>query len=271
MTLTIRGSRPGDLPQPVRVAGVVAGVRDLSPSVAELVVELRDRLPWLPGQAVKLSFAGIERDYCPTFGLRAEAHERTLVFQIRRHPDGAFSGRLGSGIRSGARIGVHGPFGRGALRHGDGRLVLVSSGIGFAPVWAMAVAARLGQPHRPLTVIVAARDARDLYMRPALAWLRARGISDVRVVARQAGATDLFVQPGRPSDVLPPDLGPDDVVHVAGAPSDVAAVAEAAARAGAQCHAMPFTGPVAAQPSPWETVVETGPLLPRPGRDNRPA
>jgi 3-phenylpropionate/trans-cinnamate dioxygenase ferredoxin reductase subunit len=270
MSVTICGSRSGDLPLAVRVTGTVAGVRDLSPSVAELVVELRDRLPWIPGQSVKLSFAGAERDYCPTFGLRAEAHERTLVFHVRRHPAGAFSGRLGTGLRSGARVGVYGPFGREVLRHGEGRLVLVSAGTGFAPVWAMAVAARLGQPHRPLTVVVAARDPRDLYMRPALAWLRARGIGDVRVVARDAGTGDLFVQPGRPAEVLP-DLGAGDVVHVAGAPSDVMAVAARAAAAGAQCHALPFADPAALRPSQWETVVETGPRPARPALDNAPA
>jgi 3-phenylpropionate/trans-cinnamate dioxygenase ferredoxin reductase subunit len=270
MSVTIRGSRP-DLPLPVRMTGTVAGVRDLSPSVAELVVELRDRLPWIPGQFVKLSFAGgPERAYCPTFGLRAEAHERTLVFHVRRHPEGAFSGRLGTGIRSGARIGMHGPFGRETLRHADGRLVLVSAGAGFSAIWAMAVAARLGQPHRELSVIVAARDPRDLYMRPALAWLRARGIADVRVVARDAGASDLFVQAGRPASAMPA-LEPGDEVHVAGSPGDVAAVAAIAEQAGALCLAVPFHAAERHDAARWETVVDTGPMPGRTGRGNRPA
>lgn len=229
-----------EVPAVATRAGVIYAIRPLSPSIVEVVIETDAPLRYLPGQYVKLGFKGLpERDYSPTLGLGGEAHENRLYFHIRRYPGGRLSGALGSTLREGARLKVRGPFGHAWLRQGSGPLVLVASGTGFAPIWSIAVAARLGQPDRPLTMIAGARDPLDLYMRHAFAWLAARGVRDLTLTCSGAPAF-ADIQAGRPTDALPP-LDPSATVHVAGAPAMAEAVAALAEQAGAACFADPFT------------------------------
>lgn len=142
-----------------------------------------------------------------------------------------------------------GPYGHSHLRQGEGRLVLVSSGTGFAAIWSIAVAARLGQPHRPVHLIASAHDPRDLYMRPALEWLARQGVEHLTLSA--SGAHPLPpVRHGRANLHLPA-LGRTDSVHVAGHPGLVTAVMEAAAAAGAAAYGIPH-----APAMPGEGVVE---------------
>jgi 3-phenylpropionate/trans-cinnamate dioxygenase ferredoxin reductase subunit len=227
----------------------VVTIRPLSPEISELVVELDKPLRFLPGQYVKLSTKDLpERDYSPTFGLDGEADEMRLSFHIRRYAGGRFSSELGRSLRPGARLIVRGPFGHAWLRQGRGPLVLVASGTGFAPIWAIAVAARMGQPDRPMTVICGARNPSDLYMRDAFAWLAKRGVGDLNLTCSGPGPSPMDVRRGRPTDWLP-TLGPRHAVYAAGAPAMVSAVKHVAALAGAECHADPFT------------VSQTGPTL----------
>jgi hypothetical protein len=79
------------------------------------------------------------------------------------------SSALGRDIRAGHRVKLTGPFGRAFFREGhSGRIVLVASGTGFAPMWSVAVAAIMEQPQREMVFIVAARSIRSLYMHAAL-------------------------------------------------------------------------------------------------------
>ncbi|PSC04924.1 hypothetical protein SLNSH_10750 [Alsobacter soli] len=217
----------------------VESIRPLSPDISEMVVRMNSPLRYLPGQYVKLGFKGLpERDYSPTFGLAGEADETLLYFHIRRYPQGRFSSAVGQAIREGARLKVRGPFGHAWLRQGTGPLVLVSSGTGFAPIWSIAVAARLGQPDRPITVIAGARNPSDLYMRQAFAWLSARGVRDLTLTT-SGGPAFADMRKGRPTDALP-TLTREHTVYVAGAPAMTAAVKHIAEAAGAQCYADPF-------------------------------
>lgn len=223
-----------------RRARIVA-IRPLAAEITELVVELDKPLRYLPGQYVKLSAKGLpERDYSPTFGLGGEADENQLFFHVRRYQAGLFSSAVGTSLRVGSSLKVRGPFGHGWLRQGRGPLVLVAGGTGFAPIWSIAVAARMGQPDRPMTVIVGARDHADLYMRPAFAWLARTGVGDLSLMSSGGGLLPRDVWPGRPTDRLPM-LGPQHAVYTAGSPSMVAAVKHLSQVAGAECHADPFS------------------------------
>ena len=222
-----------------RRARIVA-IRPLADEISELEVELDKPLRYLPGQYVKLSAKGLpERDYSPTFGLGAEADENRMFFHVRRYPGGTFSAAVGTSLRVGSSLKVRGPFGHAWLRQGRGPLVLVAGGTGFAPIWSIAVAARMGQPDRPMTVIVGARDHADLYMRHAFAWLARTGVGDLALMSSGGGLLPHDVRAGRPTERLPA-LGPHHSVYVAGSPSMVAAVKHLAQSAGAECHADPF-------------------------------
>ena len=126
------------------------------------------------------------------------------------------STQIGATIRPGHRVQVRGPFGYAFLREGDGPIVLVAGGTGWAPIWSVAAAARREQRHRELMVIAGARDPDGLYMRRSLDWLIDDGVRDV-IATAESGATNP-VLPGRPTHYLP-SLGLEDTVYVAGPPA----------------------------------------------------
>ena len=122
----------------------------LSPDIIEVVIRAERPLNYLHGQYVRLKFSGFPaREYSPTVKLDGKTTDGELVFHIRVLPDGVVSSALGNAIRVRHRVHVQGPFGKAFLRTGDGPLVLVSGGTGFAPIWSIAHAARRTQPNRP--------------------------------------------------------------------------------------------------------------------------
>lgn len=220
-----------------KVTGTVSAIEQLDAFTYEVKVQLARPLAWLPGQYVKLAFAGFpSRDYSPTFGIDGEADPDVMVFQVKRYDNGVVSSALGGRIGIGHRVSIRGPFGHAFLRRGEGRIFMLSTGTGFAPVWAMGLAARLGQPHRELTIIAGAREKTGLYFAPAAQWLRERGAQ----VTLTAGDGDgEHVRKERPGELLP-QLTERDTVYVCGAPKLVEAVKDQAFRAGAACYADPF-------------------------------
>ena len=204
-----------------------------------LLVKLRVSrvVPWLPGQYLRLTFKGYPpRDYSPTFPFEFERDETVLSFHIRWYQDGAVSSALGWGIRVGHPVTVRGPFGSAFLRHQRDPLVLVSSGSGFAPIWAMAVSCVLGQPDRALSILSGAYLSEHLYMMPAIEWLRRRSVR-VALTASDGDGRVLLRQ--HPADLLT-FLEPSFVVYAAGAPSTVEKVRARAAAARSTFHADPF-------------------------------
>ncbi len=225
-------------PREMKSAAEVVTWRPLSAEIFELVLRVEKPVPYLPGQHVTLAFGkGQPRRFTPTLSLDGLRELDTLHFHIRRRPGGLFGDKPEERLRPGTRVKLAGPYGHSHLRQGDGRIVLVSSGTGFAAIWSIAVAARLGQPHRPVHVIASAHDPRDLYMRPALEWLARQGVEHVTLTA--SGAHPLPpVRHGR-ANVHLPALLPSDTVHVAGHPGLVRSVMLEAAKAGATAYGVP--------------------------------
>lgn len=217
--------------------GVVESIETIGPDLFEVRLRPNTTVTWLPGQYVRLTFKGYPpRDYSPTFPLDLRREEGIMTYHFRRYPGGAVSDQLGRGIKPGHKVTIRGPFGNAFLRRQPERLVLVSTGTGFAPIWTIAVASVLGQPHRPLSVIAGARDSEQLYMKRAIDWLAARNVP----VAMTAGDGDgRIVRRERPSELLS-FLSPQDVVYAAGAPSQVEVIRRLALSRGALFHADPF-------------------------------
>lgn len=227
-----------EVPEVVRRGGTVESVVDLTPEIVEVTVALRKRLGYLPGQYVRVSFADLPaRDYSPTLRSDGSGELHELIFQIRRQPGGAVSPHLGNRIGAGTKVKVEGPFGQAFHRLGRGRLVVVSSGVGWAPAWAVARASRLREPQRELLVVAGARHPHNLYMRPALDWLRERGA--ITILTCSGGPLPAGARAGRPTLHLPM-LTADDTVVTAGSPDMVAAVQFLAAAGGATCYSDPF-------------------------------
>lgn len=239
---TVRGDAAiefEEVPLSVKRSGAITAIDQISPDILEVVVTLSKPLVYRPGQYVKVAFAGFpSRDYSPTLRVDGTCELNELVFHIRACPEGVVSSQFGRRIQLDHRVQVRGPFGQAFFRKAEGRLVLVATGTGWAPIWAVARAARYHQPQREMVVVVGARNAGNLYMQASLDWLRQTGVGQITMTC-SGSRTDGPIQFGRPTVHLP-RLQETDTVYVAGAPEMVSAVEFLAGIGGATCHADPF-------------------------------
>src|SRR5215475_10055491 len=231
------------VPETVSMSARVAELVRLAPDVVGVCLELPKPMRHFPGQYCKLQFRGFpERSYSPSYPLEGGPDNRLMYFHIRRLEGGLVSSALGKKIRVGHRVKLTGPLGSAFFRpkQAAGRTVLVASGTGFAPMWAIAVAAITERPQRKLVFIVAARNLQSFYMHNALCRLaRFPNVTIIPVVSEAQSISAAFRE-GRPTEYMPP-LSPDDVVYTCGAPVMTEAVAQMCRAAGAQCYTDPFT------------------------------
>lgn len=226
-------AEPAKPAMPSNRIGTVTQIRHLGPHVVEVVVTITRRLAFEPGHQVVVTVAGhAPLTLSPTLRIDGAAELNELVFHLPLDQ--------GTPFALGAEVKVKGPIGRSFYRPGGGRLVLVAAETGFAPIWAIARAARYIEPARDVVVIAGARDPLDLYMRPSLDWLRATGIGRLVLVADRSRQRPPDVKPGPLSAHLP-SLRTTDVVHVVGDRSTVGAVEVLAAAAGSRCYPVLLT------------------------------
>lgn len=228
-----------DVPEVVTTAGRVIDLARVARDVFDLAIEPAEPLHYLPGQYYRVQFRGFPpRCYSLTAPLEWPSSASTH-FHIRRFARGRVSSALGHKIVTGHRLKMVGPLGSAYLRpYASERLVLVASGTGFAPIWAITEAAIKESPHRDLMLVVGARTIKSLYMIPALCRLTLfPNVTIVPVLSERQNVS--AVRHRRPTDFLPP-LSPHDVVYAAGAPAMVTEVVELAKAGGARCFTDPF-------------------------------
>ncbi|PVB62225.1 2Fe-2S iron-sulfur cluster-binding protein [Labrenzia sp. 011] len=217
--------------------GVVESIREVRKDYLEVRIRVARPVTWLAGQYLRATFAGYPpRDYSPTTPLNLDAEKDVIVFHIKVYPGSIVSSKLGTDIRKGHSVKLHGPFGNAFLRRQPDPIVLTSTGTGFAPIWSIAVAASMGQPGREIRIIAGARTRDGLYMRDAVRWLRNRGIA---ISLTASDGDDEAVLTARPHELVG-DLTANHVIYSAGAPSHVEAMRELARDAGATFYADPF-------------------------------
>jgi 3-phenylpropionate/trans-cinnamate dioxygenase ferredoxin reductase subunit len=219
--------------------------------VIEVGIRTDRALPYLAGQYAQVRFRGYpSRPFSITHPLHANPDSQSVWFHVRRMKGGRVTSTLGRRIKPGHRVKLTGPYGSAHFRPNlDGRLMLIATNTGFAPIWSIAVAALRENPERMMMIIAGGRTLESLYMVPALARLaRFPNVLIVPVCSTPQTVTDA-VKLGRPTDYLP-RLLPSDVLFVCGAPGMVDAVKSVASRAGAVCYADPF------MPSTDDTIEE---------------
>ncbi len=229
------------VPDQVSVSARVAAIVRLSADVFGVDVELPKPFPYLPGQYCKLQFQRFPaRNYSPTYPFEGPPSNLLLHFHIRQFSDGRVSSELGRGIRVGHRVRVTGPYGSAFLRpdHSE-RIILASSGTGFAPMWSIAAGAIIERPERQLLFLVAARRVQSLYMLAALCRLALFPNVIIIPIVSEPQSVSPAVRIGRLIDHLPV-LSPSDVVYTSGAPAMTEQVARVAKLAGAKCYTDPF-------------------------------
>ena len=223
------------------VEGVLSSLRPLSREVMEVGIRTDRALPYHAGQYAQVRFSGYpSRPFSITHPLNGNPKNRSVWFHVRRMKDGRVTSSLGKSIRPGHRVKLTGPFGSAHFRPNlDGRLILVGTNTGFAPIWSIAVAALRENPERMMMVIAGGRAIESLYMGSALVQLA--GFPNVVVVPVCSTPQTLTnaVKPGRPTDYLP-HLLPTDVLYACGAPGMVDSIKSIAAHSGAVCYADPF-------------------------------
>ncbi|MCC7252600.1 2Fe-2S iron-sulfur cluster-binding protein [Hyphomicrobium sp.] len=231
-----------DQPSGVRVVeGVLSSLLPLSPDVMEVGIRTDRALPYHAGQYAQVRFSGYPtRPFSITHPLRGKPDGRSVWFHIRRMKGGRVTASLGKRIAPGHRVKLTGPYGAAHFRPDlEGRLILVATNTGFAPIWSVAVAALRENPQRAMMIIAGGRTIQSLYMGPALMQLARFPNVHVVPVCSTPQTVTTAVRLGRPTEYLP-RLLPTDVIYACGAPGMVESVKSIAAHAGANCYADPF-------------------------------
>lgn len=223
------------------VEGVLSSLRPLSSEVIEVGIKTDRALPHHAGQYVQVRFKGYpRRPYSITHPLQGDPDGSSVWFHVRRMKGGRVSSSLGKRIRPGHRVTLTGPYGSAYFRPNlEGRLILVATNTGFAPIWSIAAAALRERPERRMMIIAGGRTVESLYMGQAL--MRLARFSNVLIVpvCSTPQASTNGIMPGRPTDYLPRLLA-TDVLYACGAPGMVESVKSIATHVGAICHADPF-------------------------------
>ncbi|CAA2139670.1 2Fe-2S iron-sulfur cluster-binding protein [Hyphomicrobium sp. ghe19] len=223
------------------VEGVLSSLRPLSAEVIEVGIKTDRALPHHAGQYAQVCFRGYpRRPFSITHPLCGDPNKSSIWFHVRRMDGGRVTSSLGKRITPGHRVTLTGPYGSAHLRPNlEGRLILVATNTGFAPIWSIAVAALREKPERRMMIIAGGRTVESLYMGQALVKLARFPNVLVVPVCSAPQALPNAIMPGRPTDYLP-RLLPTDVLYACGAPGMVESVKSIAAHVGATCHADPF-------------------------------
>jgi NAD(P)H-flavin reductase/ferredoxin len=222
------------------VEGALTSLLPLSPEVMEVGIRTDRALPYRAGQYAQVRFSGYpSRPFSITHPLRGNPNSCSVWFHVRRMKDGRVTSSLGKRIMPGHRVKLTGPYGSAHFRPNLGRLILVATNTGFAPIWSIAVAALRENPKRRMMIIAGGRNIESLYMGPALVRLARFPKVVVVPVCSNPQTLSTAVRPGRPTDYLP-RLLPTDVLYACGAPGMVDSIKSIAARIGAVCYSDPF-------------------------------
>ena len=246
LTLAVEALPPVD-----RIEARVTGLIDVTHDVVEVTLAPSTPLTVLPGQYCRFGFRGFpERAFSPTALLDGRSPDVAIRLNVKRVHNGRVSTNLGGRINIGHRLTINGPFGHAFLRPGlDNRLVLVASGTGFAPMWAIAHAALCENARRPIVIVAGVRELASFYMSAALEFAAAFPNVHVIATAEERQSRYRQVRHGRPSDHVP-TLVPDDIVYAAGAPAMVEVVGQRALEGAATFYSDPFE-PAGADTEDW--------------------
>ncbi len=230
-----------EVPEVSHANADVIGFRQLAPDVTEVTIKPERRLQLLPGQYMKFKFKGFPaRSYSPTRPIDRRPKGRNITLQIRHLKGGRVSSQLGRRIRTGHHVEIQGPYGSAFFREGKtGRLVLVSSGTGFAPIWSVACAALRENSQRQMVVIAGVRTADPIYMTAALERIvQFPNVEVIVTIGRRPSPSDI-VREGYPTDHLPP-LSSDDIVYACGPAHMIETLSPMVAASKAQFYSDPF-------------------------------
>jgi CDP-4-dehydro-6-deoxyglucose reductase len=198
------------------------------------------------GQYADVARAGLAEPRSYSFARRpGTAGDGMLSFFIRHVPGGEFTDWLFGADRTGAELGLAGPFGAFHYRPAAGRMICVAGGSGLAPVYALLEDALRNRVARDCVLLFGARTQADLYYQDELAALARAwpGSFELRpVLSLEPADSDWQGARGLVTDVLPQIAGPGftagDQAYLCGPPPMVDAGIAALAALGMAADAI---------------------------------
>ncbi len=230
-----------EVPEALSVNGIVQEIRPLVSNVMEVTILPERRLNFLPGQYFNLKFAGFPtRSYSATRPLDRRPRASAVTLHIERLPQGRVSGELQGRIGPGHLAVMEGPYGHAFFRPGkSGRLVLISSGTGFAPIWGIACAALKENPEREILLLTGVGSADPVYMAAGLERLASFPNVELIVTTGRRPRLSEFVREGYPTDHLP-SFHASDIVYACGSARMLEKLSPILAASGVEFYVDPF-------------------------------
>lgn len=153
-----------DLPEPTRCTAIVTSVRDLSPLVTGLTLEIPDlsTIDYRPGQYMNV----VLPDGGPrSFSMASKPDGNRVDFHIRRIGGGGFTEARLPRLQAGDTLDVELPLGSFYFRAQDYRpLLMVATGTGLAPIKAMLESLMDDPDCPPVSLYWGTRTQADLYL-----------------------------------------------------------------------------------------------------------
>jgi CDP-4-dehydro-6-deoxyglucose reductase, E3 len=176
----------------------IARLTRLAPDVLEVRLRLPsvERLRFHAGQYLDVLLDGGRRR---SFSIASPPHDsETLELHVRRVAGGGFTQRLfggaaadGAPLEAGSLLKIEGPLGQFCYRDGEGPVLMVAGGTGFAPLKSMLRHVLETGIRRPLHLYWGARHARDVYQEGlVLAWTHAHPQLRFTAVLSEATAAE---------------------------------------------------------------------------------
>ncbi|WP_033294631.1 benzoate 1,2-dioxygenase electron transfer component BenC [Amycolatopsis jejuensis] len=143
--------------QAAEFRGTLTGLERLSRTTMALTVEIRDQIPFLPGQYVNVTVPGTE--VTRSYSFSNAPGDGQLTFLVKLTPGGVMSDYLTGRAKSGDELTFTGPHGSFFLRETDRPVLLLAGGTGLAPMLSMV---RTMSDDRPVHLVYGVSTDEDL-------------------------------------------------------------------------------------------------------------
>ncbi|UTV29613.1 NADH:ubiquinone reductase (Na(+)-transporting) subunit F [Photobacterium atrarenae] len=157
---------PDFLGHPVQdYQGVVTDIRDLSPTIKGLVLQLDDDIAFQAGQYVNLHIPGVEGTRAFSIASKPSEH-RALELHVRLVPGGAATSYIHEQLAVGDTLKVSGPYGQFFTRKSDPRdVIFIAGGSGLSSPQSMILDLLEAGDPRQIYLFQGARNVSELYRR----------------------------------------------------------------------------------------------------------
>ncbi|WP_326564920.1 2Fe-2S iron-sulfur cluster-binding protein [Amycolatopsis rhabdoformis] len=151
-------------PRRKKLTTVVHRIRRPAPrvTVLDLRFPIGRRAPFRAGQFLEVQLPGDEpRPYSLA---NPPHHNDSVQLHVRTEPGGRFSEHLVGALQPGDTLDVETPFGEFVLDDGDGPVLLLATGTGFAPIQSIVLDLIARRRTRPVHLYWGGRTEEDLYL-----------------------------------------------------------------------------------------------------------